>query len=545
MPGSEMQQKSQEQQSVEHHYEQACVTVRDKVFAIELGKTITPESSVEDKFRLFWLRHIVKGDFQKIVEVKEKEEKDKKKKETPVIDERKIIRELQALSEYDLSQLEKSRQETSTRVSSAEKASSPSMGEINTPADAAEETILKLLKEGFSAVDVSSAEKKQLLTVDARAYYLLSSLCTEMLKLGGINDEYTRLQLTKKIEMWKEKGNATMISLQTMESREISPKEYDKHADLDESEIMEMARSNACNPVPVGHDAKEVSRIWGKIRGEALEEGRPYGYIMTWNSRLINLYLRAKAEHDKAEREKKLEEIREEAKKNALEHEFFKGDHFKVEVASRAYELNLFREYDETVTAMDTATKANTLKKEQKVYRMVDERFLSWALHIDADTVRKMSTTERTEAINKCHNMIITDHGYMSTGYCMDEAFLQEPIMLTLLTPEGKECFVTSNFTEAEIIFPKDTKYKILQAIDHSASPKVMKVSREKGSCSETESDAEEIRSYRYGDFKGIEVIVSMLPDKLLPAHTGMQGIKADELLPAHTGMQGIKVNDR
>ena len=531
MPGSEMQQKSQEQQSVEHHYEQACVTFKDKLFAYRLREQITPESSVEDKFRLFWLDHIVRGDFQKIVEV---EEKDKKKKETPVIDERKIIKELQALSEYDLSQLEKSRQETSTRVSSAEKASSPSMGEINTPADAAEETILKLLKEGFSAVDDSSAEKKPKLPIRARTYYLLSSLCTEMLKLGGITDETIRQQLTKKIEMWKEKGNATMISLQTMKSREISPKEYDEHADLDESKIMEMARSNACNPVSGGKDGEQVTRIWGKIEGKTLKIGRPYGYIMTWNSRLINLYLRAKAARQKApekdksaeeEYNKKLEEIRDEARKNGLEHGFFKGSKSEEE-AARMYASSLFSEYDKTEKAMDVATHANAMQKKQKVYRMVDERFLSWALHINFDTVKTMSSAERTEAINKCQYMIITDHGYMSTGYCMDEAFLQEPIMLTLLTPEGKKCFVTSNFTEAEIIFPKDTQYQIIQAIDHSASPKVMKVSKPKGSCSETESNTEEIRSHRYGDFKGIEVIVSMLPDELLPAHTGKQELK-------------------
>ncbi len=542
MPRLEMQQKSQEQQSVEHHYEQASVTFEDKISVSRLREKITPESSVEEKFSFFWLQHTVWGDFQKIVEVKEKDEKDKKREATPVIDKSKIIRELQDLSKYDLSQLEKSRQETSTRVSSTEKASSPSTGAIAASVDEAEETIRNLLLEGFEAVKekVSPAEEKQLLTVDARAYYLLSSLCTEMLKVGGINDEYTRLQLTKKIEMWKEKGNATMIRLQAMESREISPKEYDEHADLDESKIMEMARRNAYNPVPVGPDVEEVSRIWGKIRGEALEIGRPYGYIMTWNSRFINLYLRAKAARQKAPEEdksaeeeykKKLEEIKDEARKNGLKQGFFKGSESEEEAAGM-YASTLFTEYDETVTAMDSATEANQLEKEQKVYRMVDERFLSWALHMNFDTVKKMSTAERTEAINNCHGMIITDHGYMSTGYCMDEAFLQEPIMLTLLTPKDKKCFVTSNFTEAEIIFPKGTKYQVIQAIDHSASPKVMKVSKPKGSCSETESDAEEIRSYRYGDFKGIEVIVSMLPDK-------------DKLGPAHTGMQGLKVNDR
>ncbi len=170
-----------------------------------------------------------------------------------------------------------------------------------------------------------------------------------------------------------------------------------------------------------------------------------------------------------------------------------------------AFSKGFLSELDNSFALLDSAAKECVLPEDSRVYRMVDKSILSWGFGIK--NYESMTPSQIVDQINQHHGKLITDHSYMSTGYCLSQYFHKSPFMLTLLTPKGKQCYVTANFEEAEIIFGRDTTYSVVCAVDHSEEPKEMKISSTIPDGAQT---VDEIRTKRAFSFKGIEIICKM-----------------------------------
>lgn len=181
---------------------------------------------------------------------------------------------------------------------------------------------------------------------------------------------------------------------------------------LTDREVHSMADDNRYN-------TEEVSE---KIYGRGGFSNDRQGYVMSGNSFDINRYLR------------------------------------DLDFDSVSYESH------NTIGLMDEAAKQNKLPHKARFYRMLKPSYLAGALqlgdYVDGESCKK----GMVQAINKKAGTVVTDSGYMSVGYQIDNTFGHYPVMLTLLCDEGMPLMATKNFGEAEFIFPRNTSYMILGA---------------------------------------------------------------------------------
>ncbi len=169
----------------------------------------------------------------------------------------------------------------------------------------------------------------------------------------------------------------------------------------------------------------------------------------------------------------------------------------------------------ETINAMKRATKDTTLKKKTRLVRMVNMKYFEHVLKIDQNLLNLQPneqynlSREKQEAMvadaQKFVGTVVTDQAFTSTGSKMDMPFRNLPIMMTMLCEKGQKCFVTDNFAESEIILPAGTKYTVVEVKTHAAGlKKVPTVSNER-------------LEQMVDDFKGIEIVVKVLPEEGVP----------------------------
>ncbi len=371
----------------------------------------------------------------------------------------------------------------------------------------------------------------------------LSSQTRKKFTQKYIQHSHTANVTSAKLALAQAAGTLTSVHVQAQTSKTaaiqasgestLTAQEYDSYHDLDESVLLKLAGDNTWNT-----EESKREMLWGRFKGKFYDYGRKFGYVRTWACRYINEYHRIRfqyhadlaeasrledlaSEENDMEMEKKAHQMHLDAEKayekgldgirKGLEdyasRRFLFG---RGKEARRAYVREFMERLPLTTGMVDNAVSKTSLPEKTRFYRMVDSRFLSWGLGISADAAKKMSREEIVRSINLRHGTTIVDKGFMSTGYCVDKFFLKAPFMLTLLTPKGKTCYVTSNFLEAEVIFGRNTSYTVLYAIDHADVPKSMTISK-KGR--DGVMDLSEIHSDDHSDFKGIEIVCKMNPD--------------------------------
>ena len=233
-------------------------------------------------------------------------------------------------------------------------------------------------------------------------------------------------------------------SLERME-REISDDIFSDYKVMTTGEVKNMAEQNAYNK----------GEHYERLYADGSERGQFSGYIATPNSNLINQYQR--------------------------EQEFD-----SVNYNSHA-----------TIGEMDEATKQNRLPRKTRFYRLVSANYLDTALGLSqANGLGYKAGT--VQAINDIAGKVVTDAGFMCVGYQLDTFFGSNPVMLTLLCDQGMPVMATTNYNEAEFVFPRNTSYMILGARK-----------KDKGSRNVIGSVGEELKLE--GEFTGIEIICKVL----------------------------------
>ena len=198
---------------------------------------------------------------------------------------------------------------------------------------------------------------------------------------------------------------------------------YPEYKHLSPALAVEMARSS-----PFNQGAKR-----DQIYGDKLNtRGRSKGYILTSYSNDINAYLRGLADRSNKD----------------------KGKLHKDNVTLA------------TIGLLDQAADGGVLPQKTRLHRMVNAPYLQHCLGINL--VDESIGPDAVAKINKMAGTIITDSGFMCTGYAVDLQFSNAPIMLTLLCDEGTPAFITGNHAESEIILGRNTSYMILGAKSHA-----------------------------------------------------------------------------
>ena len=318
--------------------------------------------------------------------------------------------------------------------------------------------------------------------------------------------------------------------------------DYDSYKELTEEDVFEMADRNSFSTFE-----GNKSQLWGKFGDESFR-GFTYGYVFTGNSFLVNHYLRVKHAYREADEAAKIAQNEWERKLAKEKLAAAEKDNERLETAvknryCRRMKLKQKEEFverwkaevEKTVDLMDRATgntvltnpdtgerleQCNRLTHKTKVYRMVGADILDWGFGMTEEE-KNLPQEEMVELINKRTGTGFVDRGYMSVGWCLDKAFAStRPFMLTLLTDQGKKCFVTRNFKEGEIIFGRNTRYMLVCAVNHANDAQVLKKSVD---VSDTLQSAEELREareqrIRQGEagtfgFNGIELVMKVLPD--------------------------------
>ena len=162
----------------------------------------------------------------------------------------------------------------------------------------------------------------------------------------------------------------------------------------------------------------------------------------------------------------------------------------------------------------------NRLSHKAKFYRMLGNDILDWGFGL-TDQEKQLSQAEIVELLNRKAGIGFMDKGYMSVGWSVDQGFANRPIMLTMLTEKGKKCFVTKNFKEGEVVFGRRTKYMLVCAINHSEEAQTLKRSVTVPDSAQSAKDLimprvimDELGDGSCIDFKGIELVVRVLPDE-------------------------------
>ncbi|MCR4892369.1 MAG: hypothetical protein K5989_09345, partial [Lachnospiraceae bacterium] len=296
-------------------------------------------------------------------------------------------------------------------------------------------------------------------------------------------------------------------------TEEVYTQVDDKYTDyklLDNKTAVRMAAQNPAN--------KEGCEIFNKIYNNYARLDKKTNEIVTisgksklpyicagMGSNKINAYMRAKQSNDP---DKEMREI-------------FNDPKYQRYLELREESKELVNDFDKWKVAMEdtiaevekasAGKNCNVIEEKTRLFRLVGGDFLQYGLKLPKgiaidDKTAPGSADEIVNAINKKAGTIIKDAGFMSTGYKPFEYFVSKcPIMLSMLVDKGKKCLVTNNFSQAEIIFGKDTRYMVVGAKVHGEKAlKVPLSKRDDGKTSEKE---------QVGAFHGLEVIVKVLDD--------------------------------
>ena len=162
----------------------------------------------------------------------------------------------------------------------------------------------------------------------------------------------------------------------------------------------------------------------------------------------------------------------------------------------------------------------NRLPHKTKFYRMLDADILDWGFGL-SEQERKMSQADIVELLNRKTGIGFRDKGYMSVGWNVDQVFENRPYMLTMLTEKGKKCFITKNYKEGEVVFGRNTKYMFVCAINHENDAQTLKKTVDVPDSAQSVQDMlgprvimEFMDQSTYVDFKGIELVVRVMPDE-------------------------------
>lgn len=198
----------------------------------------------------------------------------------------------------------------------------------------------------------------------------------------------------------------------TMEEEQVSSDLFSDYPVISEREATEMSGENEYNR------GEAATTLYGL----ASKQGREHGYIQTSNSFRINQYLR----------NQKFEDV--------------------------SYKSH------RTIGLLNEATKQNRLPHKARFYRLLGPQYLQYALGLGQYADATSFAPGTVQAINAMAGKVITDTGFMCVGYQVDMIFGRYPVMLTLLCDKDMPLMATTNLTEGEFIFPRNTSYMIIGA---------------------------------------------------------------------------------
>ena len=365
------------------------------------------------------------------------------------------------------------------------------------------ETALKLMFESQRNAVLATgkndlAEKQTISELHKKYIMSLLNLYREQSKKPGLLPAQKE-ELIKKMTRLKVGNDSTMNRFFFAGTTAL--KDYAKYTEMESADVLKMSSDNSYNTV-------NIKKVWAVYDDKPTGAG---GYVCTPASALFNRYCRikaARAEFEALKRAKKeadpqkVKEIDYEEKALKEELAFFHVTNYTAWTQRQ----------DKLMGELDSATKENTLQKDQKFYRMVDASFVRWAFPLkEDDKVTKFDSQGLVDYINKRTGTVLEDKGVMSVGWRMDPVFKKRPIMLTLLTDKGKKCFVTKNHKESEVIFGRNTKYQLVAAINHEKDVKRMKLSPEVKDSTTNVKELE--RAQEDFNFDGVELVMKVLSE--------------------------------
>lgn len=295
----------------------------------------------------------------------------------------------------------------------------------------------------------------------------------------------------------------------TIQERERNPllADLDQYKELSNDDLMEMAAENK------QHLSKEeIDSIYGKYKGKRISETR--GYIGTVNGMALNRFIGDREGFMKEENrqiEVGIEDFKEAYSEEGYTEEQLQS--YRAELNEMLDEK--IRNNQKTVESLDRAATKGRLKGKRKLTRVTSPDFLEYGLgmKLTDDKGRAFSQQECVDQINKRFGMVFQNNRYTSTGNGVNQNFVRpqapDQIMLTMLCEDGQKCFITENFEEGEVIFPRGMRYVIVGAKGHEG-----KGTRLKLTGADYSDDGKKV-TFRNDqtDFNGIEIIVKVVKD--------------------------------
>ncbi len=307
----------------------------------------------------------------------------------------------------------------------------------------------------------------------------------DKLKQRGLLVEDTKNCSIKTLKQSDEEGiNARRI----MDVVTKADDKFKQYPYLTHKEYVDLINKNPANKV-----GSPLNKIYGHVydeKGEKVVTGSKAAYICNPNGSTLNRYIR--------------EKLSDKMKEN-VEYRF-------IDEGQKAYRVAKDMDQwidaeEELIDALDEATTMGELEKDCRLVRMVDGKFLQYALKLN-DTVEGKENTgsadELVKKINEKHGTIVKDDGFMSVGYQMDHCFDYCPIMLTILADKGTKCMATINQKEGELILSRNQRYMVVGAYAHGEEGKKVPFA------GDPEIFAKE-NIAPTSDFRGLEVVVKLI----------------------------------
>lgn len=116
-----------------------------------------------------------------------------------------------------------------------------------------------------------------------------------------------------------------------------------------------------------------------------------------------------------------------------------------------------------TIDAMDRLTHSYKLEKGIKTYRFVADDYLDYTFGLDA---RRYSLSDISKVLNEnCKGKEILTKQYTSLSAEREKnVFKSRPVELRISIPEGSDIFITDNYSESELILPRDINFKFKES---------------------------------------------------------------------------------
>lgn len=226
------------------------------------------------------------------------------------------------------------------------------------------------------------------------------------------------------------------------------------HRLITRTELKQMSEAHVCNQEPMSDKYREIAREM-RLSGELTEEDMDIvrgaymniysGYVGTPRSWDINQYLRELPDGADIDR------------------------------------------YADTIRALDLAVDKFQFAEDVKLRRFVREDYLSGTFG-----------SEKIGDIATQIGSVFENKQYLSTTIDSNPCFDNRPAIMTILCDKGTHAFPTTNYGEGEVILGRDTRYELIDVIDHS-SDNPMTLEYESWGV---------MKEFKY---RGIELIVKMM----------------------------------